>query len=57
MRKDKKAVSAESSSEGGTINFGESLASGANDIVVVRQADGELAATPIHLQIGESGKH
>ena len=54
MKKDKKVVSLDSS-EGGSTGFGESLASGANDIVVVRQANGELAATPIHLQIGKPG--
>ena len=29
------------------------MASGANDIVVVRQPDGRLQATPVNLQIGE----
>jgi phosphatidate phosphatase PAH1 len=29
------------------------LASGANDIVVVRQPNGELLATPVNLQIGQ----
>jgi hypothetical protein len=55
MKKKTKVVSPETS-EGGSGNFGESLASGANDIVVVRQSNGELAATPVHLQIGESAK-
>ena len=32
----------------------ESLASGANDIVVVRQSNGQLAATPVQLQIGKT---
>jgi phosphatidate phosphatase PAH1 len=31
----------------------EALASGANDIVVVRQPDGRLLATPVNLQIGK----
>jgi phosphatidate phosphatase PAH1 len=31
----------------------EALASGANDIVVVRQPNGELLATPVNLQIGQ----
>lgn len=50
--KKKTKVSRSDSTEGGS-NFGESLASGANDIVVVRQANGELKATPVNLQIGE----
>ena len=29
------------------------MASGANDIVVVRQPNGELLATPVNLQIGQ----
>jgi len=31
----------------------EAYASGANDVVVVRQPNGELAGTPVNLQIGE----
>ena len=29
------------------------MASGANDIVVVRQTNGDLRATPVNVQIGE----
>lgn len=31
----------------------EALANGASDVVVVRQADGALRATPMHVQIGK----
>ena len=36
----------------GDIQSSEALASGANDVVVVRQANGLLDATPVNLQIG-----
>lgn len=51
--KKKTKVSHSDSNEAGSTNFGESLASGANDIVVVRQDNGELKATPVNLQIGK----
>ena len=37
-----------------SVGLSESLSSGANDIVVVRQSNGQLAATPINLQVGKS---
>ncbi len=53
MKADLKMISLDSI-EVGSAGLSESLASGANDIVAVRQANGELAATPVHLQIGKT---
>ncbi len=53
MRADQKMIKWDSTEGGSSSSFGESLASGSNDIVVVQQSNGELAATPVHLQIGE----
>jgi phosphatidate phosphatase PAH1 len=53
MRNELPLVRLSSSADGGSNGFGESLASGANDVVVVAQADGRLAATPVHLQTGK----
>ncbi len=54
MRADQKMIKWDSTEGGSSSGFGESLDSGSNDIVVVQQSNGELAATPVHLQIGEN---
>ena len=54
MRADQKMIKWDSTEGGNSSGFGESLDSGSNDIVVVQQSNGELAATPVHLQIGEN---
>ena len=54
MRADQKMIKWGSTEGGSSSSFGEGLASGSNDVVVVQQSNGELAATPIHLQIGET---